>query len=144
MSSRPSAILLFLAGLNLPAALLYGEEAPEFTVKLDVVKQELDPGFCWFHPRLASIPGRGKDGRPLVLLTLQKHLVADDHYSGLHVMTTADLGKTWIGPKLPKELDWQKGANGETIAVCDVTPCWHPQTKKVIAIGTQLRYSPAG
>lgn len=138
------AILLVLAGLNLASTLLYGEDAPEFTVRLDVVKQELDPGFCWFHPRVASIPGRGKEGRPLVLLTLQKHLVADDHYSGLHIMTTADLGKTWTGPKLPKELDWQKGASGETIAVCDVTPGWHSQSKKVIAIGTQLRYSPSG
>ncbi|MBC7856526.1 MAG: exo-alpha-sialidase [Pirellulaceae bacterium] len=137
-------ILLFIASLNLSDELLYGEDAPEFTVQLDVVKQELDPGFCWFHPRVVSIPGGTKDGRPLIMLTLQKHLVADDHYSGLHVMTTVDLGKTWTGPMLPKELDWRKGDNGETIAVCDVTPAWHPQAKKVIAIGTQLRYSAAG
>lgn len=137
-------LMLVMTSMNLPVGLLFGEDAPEFSVQLDVVKQELDPGFCWFHPRIVSIPDRGKEGRPLVLLTLQKHLVADDHYSGLHVMTTGDLGKTWTDPKLPHELDWQKGANGETIAVCDVTPGWHPPTKKVIAIGTQLRYSSAG
>jgi hypothetical protein len=142
--SKWIAEFLLIFGISGTAATLRSEESPEFTIQLDVVKQELDPGFCWFHPRVASIPGGGKDGRPLVLLTLQKHLEADDHYSGLHVMTTADLGKTWTGPKLPKELDWQKGENGETIAVCDVTPGWHSQAKKVVAIGTRLRYSQAG
>ena len=33
MSSRSSAILLCIVGLSLPV-LLYGEEAPEFTVQL--------------------------------------------------------------------------------------------------------------
>lgn len=126
-----------------PDALL-AEDAADFSVQLDVVKQELHPDYCWFHPRVAAVPGAGKDGGPLVVLTIQKHLVADDHYSGLHYMTTADLGKNWTEPKLPPELDWQKGENGETIAVCDVTPGWHEKTKKVIAIGTRLRYSQAG
>jgi hypothetical protein len=135
--------ILASAALSGPAD---GEEAEplQFDVTLDVVKQELEPGFCWFHPRVAAVPGSGRDGQPLVVLTLQKHLAADDHYSGLYYMTTADLGKTWTGPTLQKELDWQAGENGETIAVCDVTPGWHPQSKKIIAIGTKLRYSKAG
>ena len=121
------------------------DDAPvDFTVQLDVVKQELDPGFCWFHPRVAAIPGAGQDGQPLVILTLQKHLAADDHYSGLYFMLTKDLGKTWSGPTLPKELDWQPGENNETIAVCDATPGWHAPSKKVIVIGTRLRYSKSG
>jgi len=123
---------------------LTAQESDHFSIQLDVVKQELHPDYCWFHPRVAAVPGAGKDGGPLVVLTIQKHLVADDHYSGLHYMTSKDLGKTWTGPKLPLELDWQKGQNGETIAVCDVTPGWHQKTKKVIAIGTRLRYSQAG
>jgi hypothetical protein len=127
-----------------PRGSLFAEEAADFSVQLDVVKQELHPDYCWFHPRVAAVPGAGKDGQPLVVLTIQKHLVADDHYSGLQYMTTSDLGKTWTGPKLSPELDWQKGDNGETIAVCDVTPGWHPKTKKIIAIGTRLRYSQAG
>lgn len=131
-----------LAGVS--GVSLLAEDAADFSVQLDVVKQELHPDYCWFHPRVAAVPGAGKDGGPLVVLTIQKHLVADDHYSGLHYMTTADLGKNWTGPKLPPELDWQKGENGETIAVCDVTPGWHEKTKKIIAIGTRLRYSQAG
>src|SRR5436189_6485062 len=74
--------------------LLLAEDAADFSVQLDVVKQELHPDYCWFHPRVAAVPGAGKEGQPLVVLTIQKHLVADDHYSGLHYMTTSDLGKT--------------------------------------------------
>ena len=116
----------------------------DFSVCLNVVKQQLDPGFCWFHPRIASVPGLGQNGMPLVVLTIQKHLIASDHYSGLYYMTTSDLGKSWTGPSLPKELDWRQGDNNETIAVCDVTPGWHAKTKKVIAVGIQLRYAPDG
>ena len=101
-SARLVGVVLLVILTSEIAPRLRGDEPLAFTIQLDVVKQELDPGFCWFHPRVASIPGRGKDGRPLVLLTLQKHLVADDHYSGLHVMTTADLGQTWTGPQLPR------------------------------------------
>ena len=125
-------------------SVLAGEPAVDFTVKLDVVKQELDPAFCWFHPRVTSVPNAGANGNPLIILTLQKHLTADDHYSGLYYMKSADLGQTWSGPTLPPELDWRKGANNETIAVCDVTPGWHAPSKKVIAMGIQLRYSAAG
>lgn len=133
------------ARLRLAGIVLAVRDAiPDFTLQLDVVKQELNPDFCWFHPRVAAVPGKGKEGKPLVVLTLQKHLAADDHYSGLHYMTSGDLGATWSEIKAPKELDWKPGENNETIAVCDVTPGWHPQTKKVIAIGTMLRYSQTG
>lgn len=139
---------LLLRLLCLPLLILVGQacpgDEPDFRVELDVVKQELDPGFCWFHPRVAAIPGFDKAGDPLVVLTIQKHLIADDHYSGLYYMTSTDLGKTWTEPRLPKKLDWRNGLNGETIAVCDVTPGWHAKTKRLIAIGTQLRYSAAG
>lgn len=118
-------------------------EPVDFTVQLEVVKQELDPGFCWFHPRAAAVPGKGKDGLPLVVLTLQKHLVADDHYSGLYFMKSDDLGKTWSEPVLPKELDWRKDGD-VTVAVADVTPGWHAKTQRILAIGTKVRYSPQG
>ena len=36
------------------------KEPVDFHVKLEVVKQELSPGFCWFHPRVAAVPGMGK------------------------------------------------------------------------------------
>jgi hypothetical protein len=115
-----------------------------YDVKAEVVIQELSPNFCWFHPRVCAIPGFGKDGGPAVVMTIQKHLSADDHYSGLYFLRTDDLGKTWIGPTEIPELAWESGANNETIAVCDVTPGWHAASGKMIVIGTKLRYSQQG
>lgn len=115
-----------------------------FRVYTDVPLRELSADFCWFHPRAAAIPGAGKNGGPAVILTLQKHLRASDHYTGLSFMRSDDLGATWTPPVLPPELDWQKESDGVDIAVCDVTPGWHPQTKRLIAIGTKLRYSRTG
>jgi hypothetical protein len=129
-----------LCGLALLAA-----AAPlAFTVETDVVYHELNAEFCWFHPRVAALPGFGKDGKPAVIMTIQKHLAADDHYSGMYFLRTDDLGKTWTAPTEIPELAWRKNSEGETISVADVTPGWHPPSGKMLAIGTQLRYSPAG
>jgi hypothetical protein len=115
-----------------------------FQARAEPVYQELSPEFCWFHPRVAALPGFGKDGNPAVIMTIQKHLVADDHYSGMYFMRTNDLGKTWTGPTEIPELAWRKGENNETISVCDVTPGWHAKSGNLIAIGVKLRYSQAG
>src|SRR5688500_9427526 len=121
-----------------------GPPVVPFKISPEVVHQELSPKFCWFHPRVAAIPGAGKNGRPTVVMTIQKHLLASDHYSGMYALHSDDLGKTWSGPTEIPELAWQKGQNDETIAVCDVTPGWHAPSKKVIAIGIKLRYSRDG
>jgi hypothetical protein len=115
-----------------------------FDVKAEVVHKELSTEFCWFHPRVAAIPGAGKDGRPAVVMTIQKHLAASDHYSGMYFLRTDDLGQTWTGPTKIPELAWQSGENAETIAVCDVTPGWHAPSRKMLAIGIKLRYSKDG
>ena len=113
-------------------------------MKAEAVFKELTPAFCWFHPRVAPLPGYGKEGRPAVVMTIQKHLAASDHYSGLYFLRTDDLGKTWTQPTEIRELAWQPGENNETIAVCDVTPGWHSPSGKLLAIGIKLRYSPKG
>ena len=38
--------------------------------KAQPVLQELHPDFCWFHPRVAAMPGHGKDGLPAVMMTI--------------------------------------------------------------------------
>lgn len=98
----------------------------------------------WFHPRVAAVPGMGKDGAPLVVMTLQKHLVVSDFYSGMYSMTTDDLGTTWSGPEERPELAWRQGPDGEITAICDVTPGWHAKSGKVLAIGIKLRYNKEG
>jgi hypothetical protein len=115
-----------------------------YEVSAEPVFKELTPSFCWFHPRVAPMPGYGTDGRPAVVMTIQKHLSADDHYSELYFLRTDDLGKTWTPPTEIPELAWQSGDNNETIAVCDVTPGWHAPSGKLIAIGIKLRYSQQG
>jgi lysophospholipase L1-like esterase len=114
-----------------------------FQVKLETLMEHDDGKFLWFHPRPAAMPGLGKHGRPAVLVTLQQHLLTSDHYSGSSVMRTDDLGASWSGPTPQPELGWVKDGDVD-IAVADVTPGWHAATKKVIAVGAQVRYSRDG
>lgn len=114
-----------------------------FNVQLETVMKHADDKYIWFHPRAAAIPG--KDGIELeVVMTIQKHLMISDYYSGLHMMHRSSVSAAWTGPVLPPELDWQQHPDGITISVADVTPGWHAATGKVIAIGCQVRYSAAG
>ena len=115
-----------------------------FRVVTDVAHQELDTKFCWFHPRAAAIPGFGKNGSPAVIMTIQKHLVVSDYYSGMYFMRTDDMGKTWSGPTEIPELAWQFEPDSTTVSVADVTPGWHEKTGKLLAIGIKVRYSKKG
>jgi hypothetical protein len=133
-----------LAALFCSPALLGVADRLDFQVQADTAHRELNPGFCWFHPRVAALPGFGTQGRPAVIMTIQKHLAASDHYSGLCFLRTDDLGKTWTGPTEIPELAWRGEPNGETISVADVTPGWHAPTGKMLAIGIKVRYSPTG
>lgn len=138
------ATLLALMLLVLAGGPAIADEPLRFTVKLDTVLEHDDGKFLWFHPRVAVIPKMGRDGKPAALMTLQKHLHASDHYSGLYFMRSDDLGTTWTKPELPAELDWRKESDAVDIAVADVTPAWHAPTNKVIAIGAEVRYSKKG
>ena len=123
----------------------FGKTKPvPFEVQAEVAHQELRSDFCWFHPRAAAIPGVGKDGMPSVIMTIQKHLVVSDYYSGLYYMRTDDLGGTWSDPIEIPELAWQYEPDGTTVSVADVTPGWHAQTGKLLAIGIKVRYSKQG
>ncbi len=112
-----------------------------YRVERETILTHDDGEFLWFHPRAAAIPH--ENGSPSVVMTLQKHLYTSDHYSGMSVMRTDDLGATWSGPTAIPELDWVH-EDGVDIAVADVTPGWHPQTGKLIAVGAQVRYSAKG
>jgi len=136
-------VLLYLACSAAEVRSAETEQLP-YQAQAEPVFRELQPAFCWFHPRVAAIPGAGEDGRPAVVMTIQKHLAASDHYSGLYFLRTDDLGQSWRGPTEIPELAWQPGENDETIAVCDVTPGWHAGSGKLLVIGTKLRYSAQG
>ena len=60
-----------------------------FEVKVETLVGQPTPEWQWFHPRPAAVPGHGKAGVPLSIVTIQKHLFASDYYSGLFTMTSA-------------------------------------------------------
>ncbi len=113
-------------------------------VSAEAALKELSPEFCWFHPRVAAIPGAGRDGKPAVVMTLMKHLAADDHYSGLYFMRTDDLGLTWSLPLAIPELAWREQSEDITAAVIDTTPGWHAQSGKMLVIGAKILYTKSG
>ena len=127
----------------MPALDAAGPAPVGFTVKLETVMKHDDDKFHWFHPRAAAFSVAGQ-AEPAVVMTIQKHLIISDYYSGLHVMMRSSSSAPWKGPTLPPELDWRPQPDGVTISVADVTPGWHAPTGKVIAIGCQVRYSPKG
>lgn len=140
-------LLLILALFSAQTSISVSADEPVgFRVETTTVVQELNPQFCWFHPRATAIPGLGNDGLPAVIMTIQKHLITDDHYSGLWTLRSDDLGNTWKGPTEIPELAWrtEPGPVPVHLAVADVTPQWHAKSGKVIAIGIQVRYDDKG
>ena len=93
------------AAYVMSAVLLLGQSTSaqqplDFTVKLETVLEHDDGKFLWFHPRVAVIPGAGKEGKPAVLmsrctdetgyvqptreeLVAARGLNATDHYNGI-------------------------------------------------------------
>ena len=97
----------------------------------------------WFHPRACMIPGR--DGKPVTLMNLQE-IGGSDYFGQVHWSISEDLGKTWSEPEPIAALgrDPVPGrSDGLKAAVCDVTPQYHPQTGKVIALGHVVFYKGA-
>lgn len=139
--------ILTLAMLCRSASIAFAQgETPivlDYEIRLQTVLEHDDGQFLWFHPRVAPVPST-TGGDPAVVMTLQKHLRVSDHYSGLSVMRSDDLGATWTGPDPRPELDWVSRPDGTTIAVCDVTPGWHAPTGKLIAVGARVRYGHGG
>jgi len=134
-------LCISLAFASAADAIKLGKAALDYEIKLTTPREEFDGKFCWFLPRVVAIPGAGKDGQPAVIMTLQKHLLpGDDYYSGLFVMRSDDLGTTWTNPEPRPELGWRTEPGDITWAVCDVTPGWHAQTGKVLAIGNTVMY----
>lgn len=120
------------------------EKPLTFTFSQQVLLQTEPNAHTWFHPRVAVIPNPDSTQSPDVLLMLQKLLPVSDYFSGMSTMQYSSQSQEWSKPVTPPELGWIKGDGGVDIAVADVTPVWHPQLQKVIAVGTQIRYSKEG
>ncbi len=120
------------------------EKPLSYSISRQVLLQSKPNAHTWFHPRVAVIPNLDPTQPSTVLMVLQKLLPVSDYFSGMSTMLYSSKLNQWSKPITPPELGWKKGAGGIDIAVADVTPVWHPQLQKVIAVGTQIRYSKEG
>jgi hypothetical protein len=130
-----SSLIVFSA-----TAPLVADDALSFDVKVETIVEHDDGAFLWYHPRAAVV--QGKSG-PEVFVTLQKHLMVSDYYSGLFVMRRPLAGDAWSGPVAIPELGWRHEQD-VTIAVADVTPGWHAPSNRLLAIGCRVPYTPKG
>lgn len=120
-----------------------GAAALDYELKLEVVRPAIEGRGKWFQPRPGAIPGLAEDGKPLVVMTIQKAL-GSDFFTGLSVMSTANLGTTWTEPAPRQELGWRDAEKGMKVGVCDFTLSWHPPTQKLLGIGHTARYTKRG
>ncbi|WP_298863905.1 sialidase family protein [uncultured Gimesia sp.] len=146
---RPLFVFYFLSSLFLllPYKFSSAEEIEKpltFTFSRQVLLQSKPNEHTWFHPRVAVIPNPDATQSSEVLMMLQKLLPVSDYFSGMSTILYSSKSQEWSKPVTPPELGWIKGDGDVDIAVADVTPVWHPQLQKVIAVGTQIRYSKEG
>lgn len=135
-------LLLSLQGLSPCKA--EDDKPLAYTISQQVLLKSKPNEHTWFHPRVAAFPNSNPSQPFTVLMTLQKLLPVSDYFSGMSTMLYSSELNQWSKPIAPPELGWKKEAGGVDIAVADVTPVWHPQLKRVIAVGTQVRYSKQG
>jgi len=145
--NRRQFVLCILCGLVSQSQTSFAEEIDKpltYTISQEVLLESKPNEHTWFHPRVAVIPNSDKSRPPSVVMTLQKLLPVSDYFSGMSSMLFSSDRQQWSKPVAPPELGWTKGTNGVDIAVADVTPVWHARLQKVIAVGTQIRYSKQG
>ena len=141
-----ASLLFCLAGCgpgkNKPAE---GISHPDYTLRLETATRHWDGEFNWTQARVAAIPGRGKEGQPRLMMTMQKWFVAQsDYYSGLYTMQSDDMGETWTDPVEQPALGWRRGPGNTIIGICDFTPGWHAESGKLLAIGHTVHYLEGG
>ena len=120
-------------------------ESLGYSVKVDVVTHHWDGEFNWTQARVAAIPGMGKNEQPRLIMTMQKWFVShSDYYSGLYTMRSDDMGTTWTNPVEQSTLAWRYRKDSVIMGICDFTPGWHAQTRKLLALGHTVYYVEGG
>lgn len=107
-----------------------------YSVDLSIVTSGYNGEWCWFQPRAASC---GND-RDIVMLMQPWVTSHPDFILFMHEMKTTDGGRTWAGPiSLVDSLGEELKDNIMT-RICDVTPQYHQNSKKVLATGVTTYY----
>ena len=118
---------------------------PNFRIQLDTVTKGFDGNTCWVQARVGAIPA-GEVGaaanNPTAVLTMQKLLLhKSDVFYTLCECRTDDMGKTWTGPlPHPDTLGRRREPNNIEAIICDATPSWHAQSRKLLTTGHVARY----
>lgn len=113
-----------------------------YKIDLQTIRSGYDGLSCWVHARAGAIPGAGIDGKPAVVMTMHKLLLAgNDVYSKVSDMRTDDLGKTWSLPVVHKTLARRKKPGGIEYVGHDYTPKWHAASGKLLMTGKTAHYT---
>ena len=136
LSAFPVAVLLLSFALVAAAVAPRGPQG--LIADIDVVK--LHDGRSgsptWFLPRVAMLPGR----RGATALMVLQTIAGSDYYGPVHWRESRDRGVTWTPPEPIPSLG-RRPYDGEIEeAVSDVVPQFHPQSKRLLAIGEILYY----
>lgn len=133
--------LLFLGIIVIVLWSCKTEKELNYSVKLDTITRHWDGIFNWTQARVASIQGKGENGNPLLIVTMQKWFVEhSDYYSGLFTMQSKNMGVTWTEPEEHQELGWRIKKDSIITGICDFVPGWHKQTGKLLALGHTVYY----
>ncbi len=137
--------LIFFGLIILTLYACQQEKELNYSVKLDTITKHWDGVYNWSQVRVGSIPDKGENGNPLLIITMQKWFVEhSDYYSGLFVMKSRNMGATWTEPEERPELGWRIKKDSIILGICDFVPGWHKQSEKLLAIGHTVYYVKGG
>jgi len=113
-----------------------------YEIDLRALRSGYDGETCWVHARGGAIPGGGRDGRPAVIVTMQKLLLSgSDVFYTINDLRSDDLGESWVGPTPHEALARWPEEGGIEAAVCDFTPKWHAASGTLLGTGHTVRYA---
>ncbi len=137
------AVALILVAWGDAVAAEPGPARLDYEIKLETLLRAPSEKVSWFQPRPGVVPGAGQNGAPAVVMTIQQ-MLGSDYFTGLSVLRTDDLGRTWTKPESIPQLAWQDAGKGMKIGVCDFTWNWHAPTGKLLGIGHTVYYTSRG
>ena len=116
-----------------------------YRIRLDVAARLFDGQYCWAHPRAGIIPEVGRDGKPLVVMTMNKlDLAGSDVFKDMYGLHTSDLS-TWTPPRLMRQLapgyEIIEGVK-RPVALSDFWPSYHSRSGRLLGIGHTVVYTP--
>lgn len=113
--------------------------ANDIKINLQRLNTNFKGEVCFVTPRAAIRP----DGTGIMTTGLLD-LYGDDVDLGIHILETADKGKTWSAIRPSKTLTQQKLPNGYHISFGDANPVYHKKSGKILLLGHSAIYDKTG